>query len=630
MLRTIEVICPFCEAAIRISVATPESDGMKGSLSSCRACRHRIMTMTLPDGLVGYIDDDKLYPLRIVGEQPATPSQSAARDRHKVLPPQNLGLFDRGGAVPRPKGVSDWDLEHKAASLSDALWRPDGTRRAPAEAARHIGWRSVWITQLRENILARLSKPPPFSEPPSIFLSYRWGDDQHNGWLASLAETLSARGYRVTLDRLVPPEQMVVPSFVSSLADCRYFLAVIDPGYVERLGTDKDSDIKDGWVFDEVRNAFALENQGLLRVVGLLREGVQLPVNFNFPATGRPGNTIDVRDPELLASFVDDVFPDREAAANAARWQAAEALYGASLEALSAGDHQAAFDRATELVEAAPALIDGYVQQVRVCLAAGAVEAGLTVVTAACDRFPEQAELDLAAAQFALELGQSKLAVHHAARVLAADKVPDERRAKAHSILGTAIDDFGQVDVAIAHLGRAMLHFGRHPMLLQNLGFMQRRADQPAAAAALFAEALEADPGSMELRTNLVASLIEAGEPGLARRDLAKIRDARIVAALGEKIDELEAGGGPVVLIERPPPRVGALRATCASCNSSLIVPDRSGLCIACGSPRPLGPEPCDFCDEVGRVPLMADGPDCVCPFCRQGPLRVERLAASA
>src|SRR5262249_24294114 len=154
-------------------------------------------------------------------------------------------------------------------------------------------------------------------------------------------------------------------------------------------------------------------------------------------------------------------------------------------------------------------------------------------------------------------------AVRHAARVLVAAQVPDEWRAQAHSILGTAIDDLGQVDVAIAHLGRAIVHFGRHPLLLQNLGFMRRRAGQPAGAAAPFAEALQAEPESVPLRTNLGGSVDEAGQAGPARHELAKLDDAKIGATLGEWIAGLEANGGPIALIERAPARVGALRVTC-------------------------------------------------------------------
>jgi Flp pilus assembly protein TadD len=530
--------------------------------------------------------------------------------------------------MEQPKGVSDADLAAgNIVGLDDLLWRPDGTRRPAKEAARYVGWRSIWVAELRHSILLRLSRPPPFSEPPTVFLSYRWGSEQHNGWVAALAKMLAARGYRVTLDRLVPPEQMDVPAFVSNLADCLYFLAVIDPGYVERLRPGGSGAVKDGWVFDETNNAFDLENLGLLRVVGLLREGTVLPPNFSMPAPGEPGNTIDVRDPTRLANFLDDVFPDRDRGANAARWAAAEGVYNASIEALARGGYQAAFDRAQDLVGREPELIDGYLQEVRVCLAAGAAEPGLAAARHALDRFPEFAEFELAAAEFALALGQSKPAVHHAARVLIAPQVPDERRAKAHAILGTTIDDLGQVDVAIAHLDRAIAHFGRQPLLLQNLGFMQRRAGRPQAAATLFAEALTIEPDSVPLRTNLVAALIESGEAVPARRELKTLADPKAATMLSARIAELEDTGVPVVLSERAPPRAGTVQVACTVCELALVVDDDSVLCFGCGSPRPPGAAPCGFCEADGQVPIILGDAECGCPFCRRGRLRINRLS---
>jgi tetratricopeptide (TPR) repeat protein len=635
MLRHVMIVCPFCAAETKISVSTGDGKDMHGSRSPCRACRQPIITVTLADGQIAFFKEDRLFLLDPVSAGRAEMPRRRQGERHQVLLPQNLGLFDRGVAMEAPAGISDAELEKGVVlPINRLLWRPDGTRRPAKDAARHYGWRSVWMAELNHNLQLRLSRPPPFSEPPTIFLSYRWGGQAHNDWVAALAEKLSVRGYRVTLDQLVPPGEMVVPAFVSGVADCRYFLAIIDPGYVERLGTKDSSSVVDGWVFDEVNNAVSLENRGLLRIVGLLREGTELPTHFSFPSFGQPGNTIDVRDPALLSDFLDDVFPDRREATDAAKLKAAEDLYWASIEALGHGEHQKAFDLASELVEQAPALIDGYVQQVRVCLASGAYETGLAVAAIALEEFPDLAELDLAAAQFALELGEFAQAARHAARVLQASRVPVERCGPAHAVLGNALDEFDQVDAALAHLSLAIGHFGRRPRLLQDLGLLHRRMAEPEMAADIFAEALQADPASVPLRVNHVAALIEAGEAAQAREALAELAatctDPKVVAFLGDRLAELETTGIPVALSPRVAAPTGAVRMTCSACPAALVVDKAQSLCFGCGCARQRGTTRCPFCDADGQVRIGAIGNDAayMCPFCRKGTLAAEAMPA--
>jgi hypothetical protein len=161
--------------------------------------------------------------------------------------------------------------------------RPDGSPRTPAEVARQLGWRTVWIAQLNLAIQQRLAGPPPITAPPTVFVSYRWGSTEENAWVAALAVELKRRGYPVIFDQDQPQGDNVdVPGMVSRLAECRYVLCVIDPGYLERLGHEPGSSTKDGWVFDEVNTASAFSNAGRLALIGLLRDGDQLPQAFSF------------------------------------------------------------------------------------------------------------------------------------------------------------------------------------------------------------------------------------------------------------------------------------------------------------------------------------------------------------
>src|SRR5271168_2403097 len=212
MFRSQKIICPHCGAKTVISVSSGDGKDLRGATSFCRACRQRIMTVTLPDGEVALFNEGELVPLISADRASEAAAIRAPRQHHRVLPPQNPGLFDRGHPLEAPVGVSDETIAAgKIVQISQALWRPDGTRRSARDAVRMFGWRAVYVAELGHNIQLRLSRPPPFSEPASIFLSYRWGSEAQNRWVAELAETLATRGYRVSLDRLVPPEQIDVP-----------------------------------------------------------------------------------------------------------------------------------------------------------------------------------------------------------------------------------------------------------------------------------------------------------------------------------------------------------------------------------------------------------------------------------
>jgi len=631
MLRSLEIVCPFCSAETTIGVSSGDGKEVHGASSSCRTCRRAIATVTLPDGQVALFEDGQLFALNVVSREKDEPRPSRSGS-HRVLPPQNLGLFNRGGEVGPPAGISDAELKSALVLDTDQiLWRPDGTRRPSRDAAKFAGWRSVWVAELNHHLRTRLSRPPPFSEPPAVFISYRWGTDEQNRWVGQLARTLTDRGYRALLDRLVPPDQVDVPAFVSGIVDSRYMLAIIDPGYVERLGTPDDTRIQDGWVFDEVQSAFRIENKGLIRIVGLLREGSALPSGFDFPAPGRPGKTIDVREPGMFEEFLDDVFPRRDPTASL---NLAEAAYRASLDAFERGEHQAAFDRAREVVAHAPDIVDGYAQQVRICLALSAPDAGLAAASAALDRFPDFYELHLAAATFAHMSGDPAATVRHATRTLEFPAVHPPERAQAHALLGTSLDDFDQVEAAIAHLALAMRIGGRLPSLLQTLGYVRRRSGEPEAAARIFTEALQADPAAAPLHQNLVGALIEAGKPAEARAALAELAqahpDPEVVARLGEIIARIEASGHRMSLVKQVALPAGDLRVGCSSCEAGLTASQGESLCAGCGCPRPSQASPCRFCDADGLVPLWPGGmAAAICPFCRVGTILVAAASPS-
>src|SRR4051794_24767148 len=107
MFESRKIICPHCGAETVISVSSGDRKDVHGAASSCRVCRRRIMTVTLRDGQVMLFNERGLAPL--ISADPASEAEAIRnpRQRHRVLPPQNLGLFNRGGPLPAPVGISD-------------------------------------------------------------------------------------------------------------------------------------------------------------------------------------------------------------------------------------------------------------------------------------------------------------------------------------------------------------------------------------------------------------------------------------------------------------------------------------------------------------------------------------------
>jgi len=65
MLIDKEIVCPHCHKVTKIAVASPDATGKytaKGSMTSCRNCRGRIITMTLEDGGCVVVDPDQSAP----------------------------------------------------------------------------------------------------------------------------------------------------------------------------------------------------------------------------------------------------------------------------------------------------------------------------------------------------------------------------------------------------------------------------------------------------------------------------------------------------------------------------------------------------------------------------------------
>ncbi len=278
--------------------------------------------------------------------------------------------------------------------LSELFRRPDDGRRSREEAIKRFGYRAVWVAELNEALTERLTGPRRLSIPPSIFVSYRWGTSEDDAWVGHLVTELRNRGYAVTFDRTDYREEITVSEFVSRIADCQTFLAVLDPGYGRRIGTSQASEsIEDGWVFDEYNSAAFLAEAGHVKIIGLLRSGDALPPGFRLPAPGKLGNAADVRDPSRLQAILDRLFPKASNLPPREVIEQATALIQASHHAAADGRLDEAFALAINAAETIPQVIDGYAQQARLAVMANRPHDGLRAARRALKINPESLEM---------------------------------------------------------------------------------------------------------------------------------------------------------------------------------------------------------------------------------------------
>jgi len=494
-----------------------------------------------------------------------------------------------------------------------------------------FGDRSLWVAELGEALQKRLNGPPPLSVPPRIFLSYRWSNPEADAWAENLALKLRSRGYLVIFDKTDCLKDGI-PDFVSRLAECHIFLALLDPGYAHRIGaTDEPGPIQDGWVFDEFNNAAALGNAGCLQIVGLLRDGDELPRGFKFPERGKVGNAADARDPERLESSLDGLFPPISLNVPPADIERVIALIRDSHRAARESNLDAARSLARDAVKTIPNIIDGHAQLARVSAQTGDAEEGLHAAEAALHIVPRSAEMLTLAASFAYHLKELSACIGYSTKLLdlEGDRFAARFVATAHYVLGNALDDLGQTYAGVAHLEIARRLSPNVPDVHNDAGFAYRRIGDFVRAQACFARGLHVSPGNAKLLVNQAATYLEAGNAKGAENALSELgahhRDHPALNMLQQElVGWLARGGQPVVLIPKPPPRPGRKRIGCSNCEVSIpLASDREVLCARCGADYFTPPLQCELCGGAGFViPGLADvGASFLCPYCREGVL---------
>ena len=177
-------------------------------------------------------------------------------------------------------------------------YRADGTRRTEQELLAElgpIGSRLVLLQDAIHRLEGQLAHEVHY--PPKLFLAYKWGDEDDNGWVRGVAEKLIANGWDVVFDALRDESaDPLVEDFAVHILTCRVFVAVVTPAYLEHALSPK----RPTWVFDELQIALSASDE-LLQCVALWRSGDERP---RFPSIIDLRSEDDAGVDQLLAKHL--------------------------------------------------------------------------------------------------------------------------------------------------------------------------------------------------------------------------------------------------------------------------------------------------------------------------------------
>ena len=473
------------------------------------------------------------------------------------------------------------------------LYRADGSRRADAEVLKECGNIGLRLALLDDAMHRRATSTDSASRyPPRLFLSYKWGNDSENAWVAQLAQRLTKHGWDVVFDQYRDQTaDRSVEEFVSRLVTCRVFVAVLSPGFVNSAIVAKQA----SWAFDEMQSALVARSQ--IHLVGIVPP-TELPGDGGEPA---PGPVTMPPRPEEIAIVAEEMqTPEFDQLYEVGDSDDLERFLDRSLTYDGPGLDDTQSDWVAERLADAgnetplrailgrhPFVSDAWRRLVVLQRDRGDIEPALETVQQALDNVREPWER-LSFEHEHIELlkrcGDRAGAVRAAIQVI--DRHPHDWLAHWH--LGDLLDDADELWAARNHLLLACRGAGSKAephntlaVVYMGLGFLVRATEE-------LERALEFDPGSE-----------------MAQRNLDRIGSAQGTLPQAE-----------VTEIKGPLPG-------CSGCEA--IFMPREGFpfpCAACGASRQANAEPCSVCGAEGLIPL--GGPDDIsaalrCPVCRSG-----------
>jgi TIR domain len=474
------------------------------------------------------------------------------------------------------------------------LYRADGSRRPDTEVLKESGNLGLRLALLDDAIHRRAtSGAPDLQYPPRLFLSYKWGSEAENAWVAQLAQRLTRHGWDVVFDKWRDEvADRSVEEFVSRLVTCRVFVAVLSPAFTDSAIATKHA----SWVFDEMNGALLAHAHDQMRLVGIIppAESVGPGVRSSPPPVRMPprpdqlaivvqaqmepkfDELYEVRDTDDLERFLDrSLTYDGPRLDDAERGWIAERLSTASSEA-----------SLREILARYP-FVSGVWRRLVVLLRdRGDLQSALKATQQALEQVLVSVE------RLMFEHEQIELLKRSGDRVgaaRAATRLIDWRPLDwvAHFHLGDLLDDANELWAARSHLLLACRGTDSDAAPYNALGVVYMGLGLLARAEEELDHALRIDATF-----------------ATARRNLEKVRAERATSSCPD-VREVK---GPL--------------PGCSVCEA-IFVPreDRPLTYAACGASRPAGIAPCDVCGGEGLSLTSFEGGGAAwrCPICRTG-----------
>ena len=475
----------------------------------------------------------------------------------------------------------------------EILYRGDGLRRPDSEVLKESGNIGLRLALLDDAMHRRAASTTLDSQyPPALFLSYKWGSDAENAWVADLAQRLSKHGWEVVFDQFRDETaDRSVEEFVSRLMNCRVFVAVLSPAFHESAIVAKRA----SWCFDEMQCAVIAKSRmqliGIVPPVELSNAVVEpAPVPVKMPpradeiaivveemTTPEFDEVYETRDIDDLERFLDQSLtydgPGLDDSERA--WIAERLVQGCDETVLR------------ELLDRYPFISKAWRQLLVLLRDQGNIQAALEAAQQALDHVREAKE------RLAFEYEHIDLLKRSGDRLGAAREATQLIKRQphdwcAHWHLGDLLDDANELWAARSHLLLACR--GAHA-----------KAEPHNTLAVVYMNLDLLDRAAVELNLALGYDATHAS----AQRNLDKVQTAKASSRQPE-----------VTEVKGPLPG-------CSECEA-IFVPrqDRPFTCAGCGASRSSPTVPCDVCGAEGLslVDGLAGSSVAVyCPICRTG-----------
>jgi tetratricopeptide (TPR) repeat protein len=477
------------------------------------------------------------------------------------------------------------------------LYRSDGSRRLDAEVIAEAGNIGLRLALLDEEMHRRANPAEADTlYPPRLFLSYKWGSAAENAWVRGLADRLTKRGWEVVFDQWRDETRdRTVEEFVSRLANCRVFVAVLSPAYVASAFAPSHPT----WVFDELQCALVARN--FKRLIGIVppgelatARGAPAPETIEIPKV--PAIVIQaMQEPEfdeVQAVHDDDDlqrFLDTSVTYTGPRLAEAERSWIG--ERFARGSDEASL---REVIKRYPFVSGAWRRLIVLLRDRGELQAALDATRQALALLPEAERLPFLHEHIELlKRSGDRVGAAQAATQLIEQRPRDW---VAHFHLGDLLDDANEWWAARNHLLLACRSAGSEAAPYNTLGVVYMALGLLMRASETLEHALRLDAAF-----------------GPARRNLERVRAERAAAA---QADVSEVSG----------PLPG-----CSNCDAIFVPhPGRPFFCAACGASKAGSAAPCELCASSGVSPIIRTGRDCLptrCPICRTGTITSKEKA---